>query len=471
MGMRTWVGLWLVLSLVMGLGCSSSHAPPGDGGTPGDSDGGAADGVGDGAVNGGLAPPDSPAGRAVAWLVRGANGTVPTQAEVTTEFAPAFLQEVPAADVIDLLAQIAQAKPWTVTGFEGSSSATALVAVLRRGDGQYWRLAVNVDVQGRIAGALIQPAADLDPELDSWDEIDAAVAALAPRANLLAATMDDAGCTPLHAVAADASLGIGSAFKLWVLAAVAADVAAGRRAWTDMIPIDDAHKSLPSGTLQNQPAGTLLPLRTFANQMISISDNTAADHLLFLVGRTAVESAVASTGHHAASENQPFLATRELFNLKLMVTDAERQAFVAAGVDERRRLLDAYDAAYDPRTYAGPAWTAPKSIETLEWFATPGDLCGVMRALRDAGGQAVTAPVLDVLALNPGIADVPHAFSYVGYKGGSEPGVMNLTWLLRRGTDQPWLFFTVGWNDPARPLDEDRAVYVAGAGRAMLARP
>lgn len=460
------VGFCVVLGALVATGCSSSSCG-------GPADGGAAlDGLGDGAAGGGaIMPPDSPAGRALAWFLRALNGTVPTQAEVTAELTPLFLQNVPAADVIDVLVQLSQARPWTLTGFGGSPSPTALVAVLTRGDGQFWRLAVSVDVQGRVASALIDQAADLDPALDSWDEIDAALAALAPRANLLAATVDDVGCTPLHAVSADASLAVGSSFKLWVLAAVAADVAAGRHGWTDMIPIDDAHKSLPSGTLQNEIAGTLLPLRTFANQMISISDNTAADHLLYLVGRPAVESMLASTGHHAPLEDEPFFATRELFNLKLMVTDAERQAFLSARLEDRRRLLDAYDAAYDPRTYSGPPWTAPKAIDQLEWFATPGDLCGVMRALRDAGAQAATTPVLDILAINPGIVDLTHAFSYVGYKGGSEPGVLNLTWLLRRAADQPWLFFTVGWNDTSQPLDEDRALYVAGAGRAMLGRP
>jgi len=470
--MRKLVGFCAVLGAVAAAGCSSSSCGgPADAGGVVDADGAASDGPADGAADAAIMPPDSPAGRALTWFLGALNGAAPTQAEVTAEFTPLFLQQVPAAELIEVLAQLAQARPWTLRGFGESPSPTTLVAVLTRGDGQFWRLSISVDAQGRIAGALIQPAPDLDPELDSWDEIDTAVAALAPRANLLAATVDEAGCTPLHAVGADASLAVGSTFKLWVLAAVAADVTTGRHAWTDMIAIEDAHKSLPSGTLQDEVAGTLLPLRTFANQMISISDNTAADHLLFLAGRTAVESMLATTGHHAPVENQPFLATRELFNLKLMVTDAERQAFISATSDDRRRLLDSYDAAYDPRTYAGPPWIAPKAIDKLEWFATPGDLCGVMRALRDAGTQAATAPVLDILAINPGLGDATHAFSYVGYKGGSEPGVMNMTWLVRRAADQRWLFFTVGWNDTSDPLDEDRAAYVAGAGRAMLGRP
>lgn len=462
------VGVALGSFLGFAAACSSSSncmsIDGGAGGAPGDA---AGDVPGDA---GALAPPESPAGSALAWVLRGLNGTVPTPAEVTAEFTPEFLQQVSVADVIGLLTQLSQARPWTLIELTAPTTTAHLVAVLGRGDGQYWRLAIDVDPSGRIVGTRIQPAPELDPSLDTWDEIDLALAALAPRANLLAATVDPDRCTPLHGVAADASLAIGSTFKLWVLAAVAADVATGHHQWTDMIPIQDEHKSLPSGTLQDVPAGTLLPLRTFADQMISISDNTAADHLLFLVGRPAVESMLAATGHHDPTEDQPFLGTREMSTLKLMVTPTERQAYLDAAVDDKRRLLEQYDATYDPRTYVGPDWVAPRFIDRLEWFASPADLCGVMRALRDAGGQAITAPVLDVLALNPGLEDSTGAFTYVGYKGGSEPGVLNLTWLMRRATDQQWLFFTVGWNDAAQPLDEDRAVYVAGAGRAMLAR-
>ena len=452
---------WMV-ALAGSLACSSSAKTTADG-----SD--AATGM-DAASDAGATAPASPVGEALTWVLRALNGYVPTQAEITAELTADFLQQVPASDVGALLVQLSQARPWTLKELVGTPTPSALVAVLSRADGQYWRLALVVDPAGHIGGAQIQQAPDLDPALATWEEVVAAVGALAPRANLLAATVDATGCTPLHALAMDENLALGSAFKLWVLAAVAADVAAGRHAWDEMVPIQDALKSLPSGTLQEQPAGTVLPLRAFADHMISISDNTAADHLLFLTGRASVEAMLATSGHHDPTVNQPFLSTRELFNLKLMVSSAEQQAYLDASIDDKRKLLAQYDAAYDPRTYTGAPWLAPKAIDRLEWFATPGDLCGVMRTLRDAGAQPATAPVLDVLALNPGLPDAVKAFSYIGFKGGSEPGVMNLTWLLRRSTDSPWLFFTVAWNDPLHALDEDRATYVAGAGRALLGR-
>jgi beta-lactamase class A len=465
--------------------CSSSpgHAPADAGGDVGlaDGDGGGdaatdagADGnaspVGD-AADGGVTPPDTAVGHALAWMLAALNGSMPTVTDVKARFAPAFLQAVPPDDLLAVLNQLAESKPWTLQRFEGLSTARTLVAVLTQRDGQFIRLFLGTDALGHITSALFQPAGDLDPALDSWDEIDHALSALAPGANLLAATLDADGCTPTHALGPDVSLAIGSAFKLWILSALATDVASGKHAWTDKLAIADAHKSLPSGDLQTEAAGTELPLRRYADKMISISDNTAADHLLFFLGRETVEAALTSTGHHDPTLNQPFLGTRELFNLKLMVTAAEQQAYLAATIAGRRTLLDQYDAAYDPRTYAGPDWTAPKLIAELEWFATPRDLCGVMRALEIAGAQAATAPVLDVLAINPGLPDATNAFAYIGFKGGSEPGVLNLTWLLRRAADDRWVFLTLGLNDPAKPLDEDRAAYVATAARALVGKP
>ena len=40
-------------------------------------------------------------------------------------------------------------------------------------------------------------------------------------------------------------------------------------------------------------------------------------------------------------------------------------------------------------------------------------------------------------------------------KGGSEPGVLNLTWLVRNRAGT-WHVVTGSWNNPAAPLEEHR---------------
>ncbi len=84
----------------------------------------------------------------------------------------------------------------------------------------------------------------------------------------------------------------------------------------------------------------MLPMQQVAADMISISDNTAADHLLRLVGRERVESYQTTMGHSMPALNIPFPTTRELFILKISATADERAAYIAAGADARRTLLD-----------------------------------------------------------------------------------------------------------------------------------
>ena len=106
-------------------------------------------------------------------------------------------------------------------------------------------------------------------------------------------------------------------------------------------------------------------------------------------------------------------------------------------------------------------WTEPRHIDTLEWFASSEDLCRVLATLGErARTKPQTAPVLDVLAKNPGLPVDAAVWPYVGFKGGSEPGVMNLSWLLRRKDDR-WFVVTLGVNDTKRELDEGKILGVA----------
>jgi beta-lactamase class A len=78
--------------------------------------------------------------------------------------------------------------------------------------------------------------------------------------------------------------------KLYVLHALGDAVAAGKLSWDQPLTVTAQLKSLPSGVLQYEPEGTQISVLDAAAKMISISDNTAADMLIHLVGRSAVEA-------------------------------------------------------------------------------------------------------------------------------------------------------------------------------------
>jgi beta-lactamase class A len=78
--------------------------------------------------------------------------------------------------------------------------------------------------------------------------------------------------------------------SLFVFGALAHQIAAGRVSWNQELTVTDALKSPGSGSLQDVRSGTRVSVRQTAAMMIAISDNTAADMLIHLVGRSAVQA-------------------------------------------------------------------------------------------------------------------------------------------------------------------------------------
>jgi Beta-lactamase enzyme family/ORF 12 gene product N-terminal len=415
--------------------------------------------------------PDTPAGHQLAWVLTSMN-TVPSEADIAQHFSPTFLAQVPIAKVVSTAHQVARGGPYAlekVNPLEGSDRA--LVALVRSRQGQAFNVRLILDADDdEIAGLLIRHHVDAKVAA-SWDEVAETLRAVSPSVNFLAAEIDGKKCVPESSIDPQKPLALGSAFKLYVLDALAMQIASGKHGWDELVAIDDKHKSLPSGRMRDERAGTTFTVRHFAEQMISVSDNTASDHLIALVGRTAVESAVQASGHASPSQLTPFLSTREMFALKLLGSPAERNAYLAADVARKRQLLDTYGAR-DPKEMMtrGSSFTMPIMIDSLEWFASPEDLCNVMVDLHERADAADTAPVGKILSINPGIPDEKQQYRYIGFKGGSEPGVLNMTFVLQRARDGKWLFLTAGFGDTNAPIDEPKAIAAISTAREFLGR-
>jgi hypothetical protein len=215
-------------------------------------------------------------------------------------------------------------------------------------------------------------------------------------------------------------------------------------------------------------------LQTLASMMISISDNTATDHLLFTLGREKVESMLASMGNGNTARNQPFLSTAEMFRLKASEGGKAADEYAKLETAKKREMLTTRVGAkpIDEKALDLSVFTRPSHVEDVEWFASASDLCRAMDWLRKATESGPAAPLRAVLAINPGLAISKEAFPYVGYKGGSETGVLNLTYLLR-AKDGTWYAASAGWNDPKEAVEDSkltglmqRAIYLLGKAGA-----
>ncbi len=399
------------------------------------------------AAPGGAVIPDTPVGRQLRWLLDAVTRAPIPAAELAGHFTPAFLAQFPAGQINALLAAVPDlsvTEPASVTDTSISARGT--------GGGGPVVIDIGVDGTGLIAGLRITPDAPAAPAPASWRELDRRLHALAPRVSFLAAEVHGPACRPVHTVRAATARPLGSMFKLYVLGAVADRIRHGRLSWDTELTITPRLKSLPSGRLQDRPDGSKVTVAEAARLMISISDNTAADLLIHAAGRRAVEQQVRRWSGPAARDT-PFLTTRELFQLKgepgypqwartyLSLHGKRRRAFLAATID--------------PAPTANVrAWTEPRDIDSIEWFASAADICRAYAGLARSPAPQVSAAMS---ANDGGLGLDPDVWPAVWYKGGSEPGVLTVSFLARSARGRTYVVTALA-SDPREAIDERAAL-------------
>ena len=371
-------------------------------------------------------------------------------------FAPGFLAQVPPEKFTQIFdyyftqaGRCTQVKPSEVV----SPLAGKYELIFEQGYSVTATLQVSADEPHLIEGLLLGVPVKLTATLANVVED---LKALPGETNLLVVKLDAPPNTPpIIAHNAERELALGSAFKLYVLSELVREVNAHERKWTDVVPLDARFASLPSGMLQTWPAGAPVTLHTLASLMISISDNTAADQLLMTLGRERVERMVATTGHFKPELDVPFLTTLEMFKLKGDPAGKAAAAYLALDAKGRRDYLAGPLTALKREEIKPYADGRPAYVDKIEWFASSADMCRVMDWLRRQTEDDKTAR--EILAINPGSGlNIPRdKWRYVGYKGGSEPGVLNLTYLLQ-STKGDWYAFSISWNNPQAALDSTK---------------
>lgn len=330
-------------------------------------------------------------------------------------FSDSFLRQVPLAQVEQILRDLNRryGEATRVSGEAGEFVAwtgTHRIPVL-----------LERDPKGRIVGLLFRPAEPIEVNfyqtLHALRSLPGEVAYVIQR---------DRGVLAAHK--ADDALAVGSAFKLAVLQVLRTRVEQGGARWADVIRLEPQHFSLPSGFLQDMPAGSPLTLHSLAAAMIAQSDNTATDALIAYLGRGAVEAVAGLT---------PLLTTREVFQLK--ADPKLYEDYAGQDLRGRRRLLSEIAGRPLPR----PGQVAGPWLAEAEWRISARDLCRLMTAVGD----------LEIAQINPGPAGKGDWRS-LAYKGGSETGVLNMTTLATDADGRSYCV-AVTWNDGAA-LDEAR---------------
>lgn len=452
----------VVLTLVAGIACNGDQAPPTTSApTRGDTIATTT------TTRTGATPTtaeQAPLDTRMQWLANVfTTGELP-ESEYEATFTAEFIEAVPYDRFMAVVRPLADGREWTVGEFEQREGTSGTARILAS-DGETWRANMTLETvpPHRIAGLLVQPTEP--PTLDDPPaDFEQAAARLGEMGDLELAVMEVAGgeCRPIFEAGEGDPAPVGSAIKLYVLAAVADEVEAGGLAWDDDIPIVEEHRSIPTGVLQDEEAGETFSLREMAETMIAFSDNTATDHLIGLVGRERVEAALGAHGMADPSRNIPFMDTMDLTALKIGPAAGLATRWLESDDAGRRQILEQISDIRPDDIPLGE-FTEPVRPHRIEWFASPSDMC---RVLVDLNGRG--EPLTQILTINPGLPDDEGRFATVAFKGGAEPGLVAMNWLLERPDGRRFVVSGSVVN-PDQPIDQLRATLLFGAVRDMVA--
>lgn len=401
---------------------------------------------------------DSPLDKRVKQL----DAVIKAQLAPDAYFAPSFLAEISSIQVVSIFDSfIAQhGKPIQLLSAapRGKYGATVKYAFERS------VATIEIDImqsgEHQVIGMLVTSFATPD---DTLERVAADIEALPGRTGFLVAALDEKGSARiLDAHRSDEQFAIASTFKLYVLAELANQVSRGERSWQDVAPL--THRSFSSVATSGWPKDSPMTLHSMASMMISVSDNSATDSLLFKLGREAVEKRLAFVGHSAPDKTLPFLSTVEAFALK--ANPDLRDRFLNIGEAAQRDMLVSDAASLTLDKIDNEALSkGPADINSVEWFASPTDLLLLLNHIRETKSDTM----LSIMGINPGLPKASaHQWRYVGYKGGSEPGVISMSYLLQSNSGK-WYVATGSWNNEAAAVDDakfaglmDRMISIVG---------
>jgi hypothetical protein len=174
-----------------------------------------------------------------------------------------------------------------------------------------------------------------------------------------------------------------------------------------------------------------------------------------------VLNSLAAAGVRDLSRDRPFLTTREAFTIKLDHWPTLARRYLAAGQGGRRALLSGtVDRLPLPSLAAASAWTRPRYNDRIEWFSSVANLCRVYTSLRAISRRPGLTPIAHAMQIAQGGFELDHSrWKTTWYKGGDEPGVLDLTYLATTRSRHTYFVGVLAQNRSA-PINQTRGVAV-----------
>lgn len=370
-------------------------------------------------------------------------------------FAPNFLQAVPTSQLDQIITGVnAQyGKAISIRSIAPNDRNSGIVKLNFERATATIEMVVNPNAPYLVSGLLLQGFEVIG---DDYSDIEKEISTLPGKAGFAIHRLSNRQApTMIRQYRGADQFAIGSTFKLYILAELAAQIERGRLRWSDIAPL--APKSSTLGGTEKWPEGSPLSLQSLATLMISVSDNNATDALIAFLGRSNIESRVRQIGHDDINRITPFLSTAEAFSFKMRANDKLRSDFLKASEKEQQKIIIRNKNRlsidnYDSREFAN----GPLYIDDIEWFASSTDIARTFDKLR----QSRDPIVKNILSINSGIGpNDTRKWNYLGYKGGSEPGVISMSFVVqsRQGS---WYSVTGSWNNSNKEVNQNQWVAI-----------
>lgn len=440
-----------------------------------------------------VAVPDTDVGRALEWVMGVINGVEP--GDVASHFTPRYLERFSVAEITETLTMMReksfrQARVDLIRVEEEDVNELALSGIIH---GHETRVFLTVfisldEASKKIAGLVFSPAgfAPVGDGAEGPDRIQAEVGgsvlfgayeivptrvSTSPAPDATIGRVTDEGTNPANAQAwrldpvyefgrGGNNGGIGNiagVMRLWITDAIAEGLASKSITWDQPIEIRDEFKCIPGGATSDLPAGEKLTLGEMAQRMNTQADTTAMEHLFQLLTREKVEAAAIRSAPPRQPPALPLLSVRQMFALKLSNREVLVTDYQTEPLDQRRAMLapGGEIALLAPDWTELEAWSEPRLIESVGFFASPEAISNTLALIKAAGASPEGHMLLDQLAGGVGLELDQDRWPASYGASGAEPGVAAAALLVRRSDDR-WFAIVAIWNNPEKTLEGDR---------------
>lgn len=269
------------------------------------------------------------------------------------------------------------------------------------------------------------------------------------------ASLDGGEANLLVGVRADERFAVGSTFKLYILGALIDEANAGRRRADDVMLLRADLQGPPASEMASWPINSPATLHTLALKMISISDNTATDHLHYLLGRQRIERQMVAMGHGKPEVNRPLLSTREMATLRDRARGLPGRKYATLDENGKREFLATLtrdQPDYEKLDFDTGAY------DLAEWRASPMDMARAMAWIeQNTGPSRPAASLREILVVDSKLEHDKTTWPFVGFKGGSEDQLLAGNWLLKNKNGR-WYSMHLYCNDPKAKVDQKKFI-------------